>query len=224
MTETAKLIALVRSLGGDVSAVDSRLDAAVAKLLADRAVARLVVNRPLGGAAEPGSPFHAVLEVVAAADASVRLAGEIAAVFEVPCRCEIYTVREQVQRNYERTWGTCEASPGVKLIATVSRKPGLTLAAFKSHWSGVHADIALANPVRMWRYVQNVVIARSDGASPDVDGIVEMHYRDPEALKTRMQVAPVETMRGIEDAQAFMNLANAESIISVETILKDEPQ
>jgi hypothetical protein len=51
-----------------------------------------------------------------------------------------------------------------------------------------------------------------------------MHYRDPEALKTRMQVAPVETMRGIEDAQAFMNLANAESIISVETILKDEPQ
>jgi len=88
----------------------------------------------------------------------------------------VYLVDERVQRDYERAWPDGEASPGLKLVAPLSRVNGLTHEQFVEHWTNTHSELALKHVLGMGRYVTNVVVRALTPGAPEIDGIVEVHY------------------------------------------------
>lgn len=75
-----------------------------------------------------------------------------------------------------------------KRMTLLSRRDGMSVEAFRAHWAGPHADIALTIP-GIAKYVQNRVEAmlwqRTGTSAPyQVDGIVEMSYRDEASMQT----------------------------------------
>ena len=87
-----------------------------------------------------------------------------------------YHIVETVQRDYERSWGIGERSPGTKMLSPLRRLDGLTHEQFVEHWRGEHARLALKHVLGIGRYVNNVVVAPLTADAPEFDGIVEVHY------------------------------------------------
>lgn len=115
-----------------------------------------------------------------------------------------YATEELVRRDYERTWGTGESSPGVKLVCFVKRRPDLTRNEYSAHWRDRHGPLALQHQPGFWRYVQNHIIERLTDDSPDFDGIGELHFRRAEDVHTGMFDSD-EGMRLImEDTERFL--------------------
>ena len=116
-----------------------------------------------------------------------------------------YEVDEVVQREYERTWPAGAASPGVKIVCLVRRRPDLSHAAYSTHWRERHGPLALAHQPGFWHYVQNHVVSRLTDDTPDFDGIGELHFRSADAVQDGMFDSE-EGMRLIwEDTERFMN-------------------
>ena len=57
-----------------------------------------------------------------------------------------YEVDEVVQREYERTWPAGAASPGVKIVCFVRRRPDLSQAAYREHWRERHGPARAGAP------------------------------------------------------------------------------
>jgi hypothetical protein len=112
-------------------------------------------------------------------DAAVEMEKEAAELFG---GVHAYHVRQSIQRDYERSWPDGDRSPGVKMIYPVHRKPDISHEQFAAHWIDKHVPIVLQYMNGVSRYVTNVV-SRSLGNAPELDGIVELHYMDPAALK-----------------------------------------
>jgi len=138
-----------------------------------------------------------------------------------PHPARAWLVAEHVPVAYRRSWPSGEASPGLRLVSTVHRRPGLDRAAFAAHWCGPHVRIATSYSVPVWHYVQNLVVEPLGHAS-DVDGFVGMHFRKAEDLRARWQDHPQEAARGAEDAARFMDVARSVSIAAIETVWVDE--
>jgi len=116
-----------------------------------------------------------------------------------------YEVDEVVQREYERTWPAGAASPGVKIVCLVRRRPDLSHAAYSAHWRERHGPLALAHQPGFWHYVQNHVVSRLTDDTPDFDGIGELHFRSADAVQDGMFDSE-EGMRLIwEDTERFMD-------------------
>lgn len=116
-----------------------------------------------------------------------------------------YEVDEVVQREYERTWPAGAASPGVKIVCLVRRRPDLSPAAYSEHWRERHGPLALAHQPGFWHYVQNHVVSRLTDDTPDFDGIGELHFRTADAVQDGMFDSE-EGMRLIwEDTERFMS-------------------
>lgn len=87
-----------------------------------------------------------------------------------------YRVDESVPVAYERTWADGRTTPGVGILTTFRRKPGLDDATFLERWHGGHTPLSLRiHP--LWSYVRNVVLAPIVEGSPPLDAIVEEHFR-----------------------------------------------
>jgi hypothetical protein len=95
-----------------------------------------------------------------------------------------YHVAARVQRDYEREWALGERSPGTKLLGPLRRLDGLTKERFVEHWQGTHARLALEHVLGIGRYVNNVVRAPLIPGSPEIDGIVEVHYIEKRRFAT----------------------------------------
>ena len=116
-----------------------------------------------------------------------------------------YEVNEVVQREYDRTWPAGAASPGVKIVCFVRRRPDLSHAAYSEHWRERHGPLVLAHQPGFWHYVQNHVVNRLTDDTPDFDGIGELHFRSADAVEDGMFDSE-EGMRLIwEDTYRFMN-------------------
>jgi uncharacterized protein (TIGR02118 family) len=116
-----------------------------------------------------------------------------------------YAVDEVVQRDYERTWGPGDVSPGLKCVCLVRRKPGTTREAYSEHWRLRHGPLALALQPGFWHYVQNHVVASLTDGSPEVDGIGELHYRTADAVHTESFVSEDAMHQIYEDTERFMD-------------------
>ena len=92
-------------------------------------------------------------------------------------------------------------SPGVKLIAAIGRRPGMTHEAFVEHWLTRHAPLALRHHPAMSGYVTNVVTRRLGDAGEEWDGIAELHLPSREALETGLFDSP-EGERAIREDMA----------------------
>ena len=76
-----------------------------------------------------------------------------------------------------------------KRVTLIVPRKGMTLADFHAHWSGPHGAIARDLPGLVW-YVQNHVIGvlwRTPGYLGDVQGIAEVAFHDPAALRTTIE-------------------------------------
>jgi uncharacterized protein (TIGR02118 family) len=74
---------------------------------------------------------------------------------------------------------------GIKLIAGVKRKNGLTLDDFKNYWYEKHAPLALKvlpNAPNVQRYVHNYGLAMEGLGEPAFDGIGELCFEDLNAF------------------------------------------
>ena len=115
-----------------------------------------------------------------------------------------YHVRPEVQRDYARTWRDGEPSPGVKMVYPVRRKPEITREQFAEHWTSKHVPIVLRYMNGVSRYVTNVVVGPW-GKAPELDGLVELHYLEPEALKGPRYNAPEAEAIMAEDVAQFIS-------------------
>jgi uncharacterized protein (TIGR02118 family) len=161
-----------------------------------------------------GADLDAVRELDTEPDASAMVslwgvdAPATALTFALPDGSRLvgaYEVDEVVQREYERTWPAGAASPGVKIVCLVRRRPDLSHAAYSAHWRERHGPLALAHQPGFWHYVQNHVVRRLTDDTPDFDGIGELHFRSADAVQDGMFDSE-EGMRLIwEDTERFMD-------------------
>jgi hypothetical protein len=115
-----------------------------------------------------------------------------------------YQVNEVVQRDYERTWPAGEASPGVKVVCFVQRRPDLSHDAYSEHWRTRHGPLALAHQPGFWHYVQNHVVDRLTDGTPVFDGIGELHFRTATAVHDGMFDSDEGARLIWEDTERFM--------------------
>lgn len=116
-----------------------------------------------------------------------------------------YAVDEVVQRDYERTWGAGEVSPGIKCVCLVRRRPSLTREAYSEHWRLRHGPLALEHQPGFWHYVQNHITRYLTPATPDIDGIGELHYRSADAVETSTFASPESVRLIMEDTERFLD-------------------
>jgi len=106
-----------------------------------------------------------------------------------------------------------------KRITLIVPRKDMTLADFHAHWSGPHAAIARDLPELVW-YVQNHVIRVlwcTPGYLADVQGIAEVAFHDPGALRTTIESwVRLDELR--EDENRFLG-----ERIGNWAILRDDP-
>jgi uncharacterized protein (TIGR02118 family) len=114
-----------------------------------------------------------------------------------------YQVEQHIQRDYERSWPDGQPSPGVKMVYPVRRKADLSRKQFVEHWLHKHVPIVLQYMNGISRYATNVLV-RPLGNAPDIDGIVELHYLNPDDLKGPRYDAPEAEAIMAEDVAQFL--------------------
>ena len=87
-----------------------------------------------------------------------------------------YQVDEVLPVDSERDWELGRRTPGVGLLTLLRRRRGLSDEELLRRWHGGHTPRTLKlHPV--WRYERNTVERRVIEGSPQLDGIVEEHFR-----------------------------------------------
>jgi uncharacterized protein (TIGR02118 family) len=130
-----------------------------------------------------------------------------------------YRAEELVRRDYERTWGEGEPSPGVSLVCLVRRRPDLSWQAYSDHWRDGHGPLALRRQPGFWRYVQHHVVERLTDDSPEIDGIGHLHFRTAQAVVDEMFDSPEGQEEIMEDTFRFMSHEGSTTLPSREWLL-----
>ena len=91
-------------------------------------------------------------------------------------RVDVWRVRSERPKAYERTWPDGTEAPGVKLVSFMRRAEGLNHEQFVRHWSEQHTPLALEHHPGLWNYTQNFVRRAYTPGGRDVDGIAELHF------------------------------------------------
>ncbi|HVP31173.1 MAG TPA: EthD domain-containing protein [Myxococcota bacterium] len=113
----------------------------------------------------------------------------------------------------------------LKMIATLRRKPGLSVDAFRKHWRYVHGPLVLSLPEmtrHIRRYVQNLpadlpMPADATGGEP-IDGVAEMVFDDFESMQ-RCFAEPSYLARVRPDEEAFLDLGRCQVVVVEERVL-----
>jgi len=184
--------------------------------LVDLGASSLVVNFPRlpeAARALPGEDGSQVAALVsarfpdenAARQASEALRPESGAVAG-------YVVGEAVPLDYDRrSWPDGAATPGIKQVTLLRRKPGLAYDDFLRSWHDVHTPLALRTHP-LWAYNRNVVERPLGSGMPDYDGIVELMFRSVEDLTEPARFfGSQEGMRAIlHDVRGWLDLERIE--------------
>jgi len=173
--------------------------------------------------------------------AFVELWGDVdrlrASIADWPLRASAWLVDESLPADAPRTWRAGEPSPGVRLVGSLHRKPGLDRERFAEHWRTRHLEVSMAFTIPVWRYGQNVVVEALSGfgdADGDgdghrhgegdregdgaIDGFAVLHFRSREDLAARWSRYPEEARRGAEDAARFMRTDRGWSVEMIEVL------
>lgn len=226
-----KMIALVRADGCELDKLKPRVNAAGAKLVHNKATTRVEVDWP----ANPDknvdllgrpSPYIAALEATAPSSALRGITKDLERALGKECRVDIYSVHERRLAAPSRTWPLGQPSPGVKSLMTLVRKDGLSLEQFNAEWEGPHAAMAMSNRPEGDRYIQNLVLARSNDDTPALDGIGEAGgpggaTPNSELTKEAQTAAAAARLKSMEHAKTFLNMGKLQMFSAQETILKD---
>jgi uncharacterized protein (TIGR02118 family) len=116
---------------------------------------------------------------------------------------DAYATTEHVQKAPPAT-APGARTPGVKLIAPLTRRADMSHEAFVAHWLERHVPLALAHHPGLVGYVTNVVDARLDARAPELDGIAELHFASPAAFARGLFDSPEGERRVREDIARFI--------------------
>ena len=131
-----------------------------------------------------------------------------------------YHVTERQPRTYSRTWPLGEATPGVRLVALMVKRDHLSSADFEAYWHSDYTPLALAQPISIWNYLQDVVV-RCEGSCSDIAGIAFEQYRDSSGLTGRWLQAPWAAVKAIWSASKFMDSIATRAQLMTEFVIKD---
>ena len=110
----------------------------------------------------------------------------------------------------------------IKVMALLTRKPGLTLEQFDSHWHKPHGIPLTLNIEGIRHSVQNARLADADDlADAPFDGIPEV-WLDDLAAAAAMQEAP-GYKEADEDQQHFMDIPKLQFLLTEEDPVDGEP-
>lgn len=108
-------------------------------------------------------------------------------------------------------------SDGIKLIAGVKRKSGLTREAFKQYWYERHVPLALkvlSEAPRVKRYVHNYGLALEGLGEPVFDGIGELCFHDLEAFRESTAWFLGEGGKALrDDEENFVDLSTRVAVV-----------
>jgi uncharacterized protein (TIGR02118 family) len=100
-------------------------------------------------------------------------------------RVDVWRVRSERPKEYERTWPDGAEAPGVKLVSFMRRADGLNHEQFVRHWTENHTPLALEHHPGLWNYTQNIVRRAYTPGGRDIDGIAELHFATRDDFENR---------------------------------------
>lgn len=120
---------------------------------------------------------------------------------------------------YDRDWPDGTATPGIKQISLVARRPDLTFDEFVARYRN-HVNIAKLHHIGCWQYVQNFVAdAIGTRPAPLIDGVSELWFRSVDDMIERFYTGPASPDAVRDDTSGFIDFANTRSYLTIETIV-----
>jgi uncharacterized protein (TIGR02118 family) len=119
-------------------------------------------------------------------------------------RVDVWRVRSERPKRYDRTWPDGTEAPGIKLVSFMRRAEGLNHEQFVRHWSEQHTPLALEHHVGLWNYTQNVVRRAYTPGGRDVDGIAELHFATRDDFEHRFFDSEAGRQVIMDDVARFM--------------------
>ena len=128
-------------------------------------------------------------------------------------------VDENEAWTYDRDWPDGVATPGVKQMSLVARRPDITFDEFVARYRN-HINVAKLHHIGCWQYVQNF-IAEPTGTRPAplIDGVSELWFRSVDDMIERFYTAPGSPDAVREDTTGFIDFSNTRSYLTIETIV-----
>jgi hypothetical protein len=202
-------VLLTLSFDGDGKSFTTAMLDELGALVARGGAASAVLDAPVDGdeldlvsAIANEESFGAMVELYAPADRGVTFGVSLPEGVRV---VGAYDVEEVVQKDYERTWEAGEPSPGVKLLCSISSRPGMTHDDFLAHWRNNHGPLAVKHQPGFWHYVQNHIREPLTDQTPFLDGIGVLHFREAGDMFTGMYDSDVGQQLIVEDTERFLD-------------------
>jgi hypothetical protein len=203
-------VLLTLTFEGDADAFTKELLEELGALVARGGASNAVLDAPLpegeeadvAGAAANEESFGAMVELYAPEEGSDAFG------LSLPDGVRIlgaYEVEEVVQKDYERTWGAGEPSPGVKLLCSITSRPGMTHRDFLAHWRNNHGPLAVKHQPGFWHYVQNHIQEPLTADTPYLDGIGALHFREVGDMITGIYDSEEGQRLIVEDTERFLD-------------------
>jgi uncharacterized protein (TIGR02118 family) len=131
-------------------------------------------------------------------------------------RVDVWRVRSQRPKAYDRTWPDGTEAPGVKLVSFMRRAEGLNHEQFVRHWTEQHTPLALEHHVGLWNYFQHVVRRAYTPGGRDIDGIAELHFATRDDFDNRFFDSDEGRQVIMDDVARFMGRPGPGSGLMVE--------
>jgi uncharacterized protein (TIGR02118 family) len=215
-------VLLTLGFEGDRDAFEQALFRAAAAFVANGNARRAAIDVRAGREDQEQMPGVSTESVTSAVVALWQVASaEAALAFPVPAGGRLvgaYRVDEVVQKPYDGS-SPGNVTPGLKMVCFVRRRPDLTREAYSRHWRERHGPLAVARQPGFWHYVQNHVAERLTDATPDFDGIGEIHCRSAHDALTRSFDSDEGRRLIYEDTQRFMRHEGSTVLVTKERVV-----
>jgi uncharacterized protein (TIGR02118 family) len=139
-------------------------------------------------------------------------------------RVDVWRVRSEHPKTYERTWPDGTEAPGVKLVSFMRRAAAMNHEQFVRHWTENHTPLVLAHHPGLWNYTQNIVRRAYTPGGRDIDGIAELHFASRDDFEDRFFDSDEGRQVIMEDVARFMGRPGAGSALMSELPVKTAAQ
>jgi hypothetical protein len=137
------------------------------------------------------------------------------------CDVALYrTITRHVLRHV-RTWPVDTSTPGVTMLFSIHRRPGMDVADFHQWWEQSHAPIALRHHVGMWDYAQVSVVDTVHGEA--WDGFAVTQWPTLDDLMHRFSSGPEGTEALRHDAAQFTDPTTLRRHLLDEVVTVEQP-